>query len=282
MVVASPSSGPRSAAGIHAGYEEGLPVAGPVAPPDVTQGVSEAHDVAKSMWWHHLIGLVWCTLLAFLLLGPALLHGSMIGPYYLLAKGGLTSRAGVPVVGNYFNTRKSDQPDDSVDLSGVDPGAPMVFCHYGIPSMDWACRWPSIGSRPCSVFRRLLGTSCPSRDAYGAGVVVTLVIAGSGAYVLGRTLRLGIIGALTIATVFELCGPLVAWLGYHQAQTMAWGGWLFAAGLLVVRGKHRIPAIAFFAVVTACTIYAGHPETLIVMLLATLLFVSGRARHAWT
>ena len=79
----------------------------------------------------------------------------------------------------------------------------------------------------------LVGYLVSLRDAYGTGVIVTLAIAGSGAYVLGWTLRLGIIGALTIATVFELCGPLVAWLGYPQAQTMAWGGRLFAAGLLV-------------------------------------------------
>ncbi len=247
-------------------------MARPVAPPDVTQGVREAHDVAKSAWWHHLIGLVWCTLLAFLLLGPALLHGSMIGPYDLLAKGGLTSRAGVPVVGNYFNTDPISQmiPWTSVAWTQVHHGVLPLWNPFNGLGLPLAFNWQSaVFSVPS-----LVGYLVPLRDAYGTGVIVTLVIAGSGAYVLGRTLRLGIIGALTIATVFELCGPLVAWLGYPQAQTMAWGGWLFAAGLLVVRGTHRIPAIAFFAVVTACMIYVGHPETLIVMLMATLLFVA--------
>ena len=247
-------------------------MARPVAPPDVTQGVREAHDVAKSAWWHHLIGLVWCTLLAFLLLGPALLHGSMIGPYDLLAKGGLTSRAGVPVVGNYFNTDPISQmiPWTSVAWTQVHHGVLPLWNPFNGLGLPLAFNWQSaVFSVPS-----LVGYLVPLRDAYGTGVIVTLVIAGSGAYVLGRTLRLGIIGALTIATVFELCGPLVAWLGYPQAQTMAWGGWLFAAGLLVVRGTHRIPAIAFFAVVTACMIYTGHPETLIVMLMATLLFLA--------
>ena len=54
---------------------------------------------------------------------------------------------------------------------------------------------------------------------------------------------------------------------------MAWGGWLFAAGVLVVRGNRRIRAITLFAVVTACSIYAGHPETLIVMAGAMLVFL---------
>ena len=54
---------------------------------------------------------------------------------------------------------------------------------------------------------------------------------------------------------------------------MAWGGWLFASAILIVRSRRRVPSIVLFAVVLACTIYAGHPETLIVMVVATLLLV---------
>ena len=118
----------------------------------------------------------------------------------------------------------------------------------------------------------LIGYLLPVRYAYTAGVMTTLFIAGTGAYALGRVLRLGFLGAVMIATIFELSGPQIAWLGYPNGQVMAWGGWLFAAGVLVVRGNRRAPAIALFAVVIACSIYAGHPETLIVMAAATFIF----------
>jgi uncharacterized membrane protein len=120
----------------------------------------------------------------------------------------------------------------------------------------------------------LVGYLFPLRDAFTVGVVVTLVIAGTGGYVLGRVLRLRLLGALTIATVFELSGPLMAWLGFPQAQTMAWGGWLFAAALLILRGERRVQSIALFAVVLACAIYSGHPETLVTVVGATLLLVA--------
>jgi hypothetical protein len=118
----------------------------------------------------------------------------------------------------------------------------------------------------------LVGYLFPLRYAYTAGVVATLMIAGSGAYVLGRVLRLGLLGALFVTTVFELSGPLIAWLGYPQGQVMSWGGWLLAAGLLVVRGHRPLPSITLFAAVLAAAIYSGHPETLIVMVGATAIF----------
>ncbi len=196
----------------------------------------------------------------------------MIGPYDLLAKQGITSQAGVSVIGNYFNSDPINQmiPWTSVAWTQVHHGFVPLWNPYNGLGLPLAFNWQSAAFSIPS----LAGYLVPLHYAYTVGVFVTLVIAGTGAYVLGRTMRLGMLGAMTIATVFELCGPLVVWLGYPQAQTMAWGGWLFAAGILILRGRHRLPAIVVFAVVTACTIYSGHPETLIVMMLATVLFLA--------
>ena len=65
--------------------------------------------IDRSRRWRHALGFVWCVGLALLLLGPALLHGSMIGSYDLLAKRGLTSQAGVSVIGNYSNSDPINQ-----------------------------------------------------------------------------------------------------------------------------------------------------------------------------
>jgi hypothetical protein len=119
----------------------------------------------------------------------------------------------------------------------------------------------------------LVGYLVPLRFAYTTGVVATLVIAGTGAYFLARVLKIGFLGSITVATVFELGGPLIGWLGYPHGQVLAWGGWLFAGGVLVVRGTRPVPAIALLAAVVACSVYAGQPETFVLMIGALAVFV---------
>ncbi len=102
-------------------------------------------------------------------------------------------------------------------------------------------------------------------------MLATLVIAGTGVYVLGRVLRLSVMSCAMAATVYELSGPFFGWLGWPIASVMSWAGWLFAATILVVRGRHRARAVTFFAVVLACAVYAGQPDTLV-------LFGVGRSR----
>ena len=196
----------------------------------------------------------------------------MLGPYDLLSTSSLTARAGVLIHGVTEDTDQIRQmiPWTTLSWTQVHHGALPLWNPYNGLGLPLAFNWQSAAFGLPS----LVGYLVPLRDAYTAGVIVTLVIAGTGGYVLGRVLGLRIVGALTIASIFELSGPLIAWLGYPQAQAMAWGGWMFAAGLLIVRGDRRVPPIVIFAVVTAGAIYAGHPETLIVMAAATLLLVA--------
>ena len=119
----------------------------------------------------------------------------------------------------------------------------------------------------------LLAYMVPLRFAYTIQAIVTLAIAGTGVYVLGRVLRLGVIGCVFAATVYELSGPFMAWLGWPQAGTFSWMGWLFAAALIVVRGGRRASNIALFAVVLAFAIYAGFPEGLVLLGLALGVFL---------
>jgi hypothetical protein len=196
----------------------------------------------------------------------------MIGPYDLLSGGSLTTRAGVVLHGNTYSTDPINQmiPWTSLTWTQVHHGVLPLWNPSNGLGLPLAFNWQSAAFGLPS----LVGYLVPLHYAYTAGVIVTLCIAGTGGYVLGRVLGLRVLGVLTIATIFELSGPLIAWLGYPQAQTMAWAPWLVAAGLLVVRGGRSVPSIAFFAVVTACAIYAGHPETLVVTMIATLLLVA--------
>ena len=119
----------------------------------------------------------------------------------------------------------------------------------------------------------LVGYLFPVHLAYTAQIVVTLLIAGTGVYVLGRVLGLSPLGCAMAATVFELSGPVIGWLGWPNTSVMSWLGWLFAALVLILRSKRRARAIAFFAVILACAVYAGDPEEVLVALgLSTAVF----------
>jgi hypothetical protein len=221
--------------------------------------------------WSHAFAALWILVLTAATVAPALSRGAMLGPYDLLTRVSLTSQANVAIQGNYVNTDPIAQfiPWTALDWNSVHHGFLPLWNPYNGLGLPLAFNWQSAAFGVPS----LVGYLFPIRYAYTVGVILTLLIAGSGAYVLGRVLRLGFLGAIMVATVFELSGPLIAWLGYPQAQVMSWGGWLFAAGILVVRGERRFASITLLAVVIACTIFAGHPETLIVMTGATAVLV---------
>jgi hypothetical protein len=202
---------------------------------------------------------------------PALIHGIYLGPSDILSQLGLTQYAGVKVVHNWGT---EDQmlaliPWSSLVWTQVHQGHLPLWNPYSVLGMPLAFNWQSA---PLSL-PSLIGYLFPLRLAYTAQVLVTQVIAGTGAYVLGRTLRLGVLGCVTAATIFELSGSFMGWLGWPNASVMSWAGWLFAATILVVRGRHRARAITFLAVVAALAIYAGMPETGLVIAAALIVFV---------
>ncbi len=207
---------------------------------------------------------------AFGVLLPALVHGTSLGPFDLLAQVGLTQQSGVAV----HNGITSDQirqfiPWTSVAWSQVHHGALPLWNPYSALGMPLAFNWQSATfSVPA-----LVGYLFPLHLAYTVQVIVTLIIAGTGAYVLARVLHLGALGCVTAATVYELSGAFQSWLGWPQASAFVWTGWIFAAALLVIRGGRRVRHVAFFAVVLACMIYSGFPDSDVLVGLALAVFL---------
>ena len=119
----------------------------------------------------------------------------------------------------------------------------------------------------------LIGYLMPLHLAYTVQIIVTLIVAGTGMYVLGRVLRLGVLGSAMAATVFELSGLSLGTLGWPLEQVMSWAGWLFALTVLIVRGHHRVRHVVLFALVVAAMIYAGFPELVAFVGLALVVFV---------
>ncbi|MGH9917260.1 MAG: YfhO family protein, partial [Nitrososphaerales archaeon] len=121
----------------------------------------------------------------------------------------------------------------------------------------------------------VIGYLFPVHLSYTVQIIVTMLIAGTGAYVLARVLRLSPLASAMTATIFELSGPFIGWLGWGNSSVMSWAGWVFAAVILVLRGERRARSIAFLALLLAFAVYAGDPEeVLVVLVLAPAVLVA--------
>ena len=204
-------------------------------------------------------------------MAPALLHGVYLGPFDVLSKLGVSEHAGVKVIHNFGS---EDQilaliPWSTLVWTQVHHAQLPLWNPYSLLGTPLAFNWQSA---PLSL-PSLVGYLVPLRLAYTVQILTTLVVGGTGVYVLGRVMKLGVLGCATAATVFELSGSFMGWLGWPNAAVMAWAGWIFAAAILVVRGDHRARSVAFLAVAVAFAIYAGNPETGLVMALGFFVFI---------
>jgi hypothetical protein len=221
-------------------------------------------------WATDVLGVFWVVAAAGALLGPALAHGTSLGPFDWLSQYGLSSSPGVTV----HNRQVYDQitemiPWTSLGWTQVHHGHLPLWNPSSALGTPLAFNWQTASfSIPA-----LAGYLAPLHLAYTVQVVVALLLAGTGVYVLGRLLHLHVLACTMAAVVYELSGPVVGWLGWPVAWVMAWAGWLFAATVLVLHGRHRRWAVAFLAVAVACTIYAGQPDTLALLALALGVFV---------
>ncbi len=199
-----------------------------------------------------------------------MLHGIFLGPFDELTRSGLTQQAGVTV----HSYQQDDQIDELIPWTSlvwtqVHHGQLPLWNPYSALGLPLAFNWQSA---PFSL-SMLVAYLFPLRLAYTMQWFVTLLVAGTGAYVLGRVLKLGVMGAAFMATVYELSGPFIAWLGWPVESVMSWTGWLFAAVLLILRGGRRVRHIAFFAVCLMFALFAGEPDACGIVLGALCVFV---------
>lgn len=246
--------------------EEGLRLAQDDEPP---LGVA-ARTRTFPIWVKHTIALTGVVLIGAVVLLPAVVHGGSIGPFDILSQYGVLSQPGVGV----HNPISTDQivqmiPWEKLAWTQVHSGHLPLWNPYSGLGLPLAFNWQSA---PFSV-QALLGYLAPLRFSFTVQVFATLAIAGSGAYVLCRVLGLNIWACTFAAIGFELSGPIVAWLGWPVASVAAWTGWLFAAALLVVRGRRRGLAIAFFSILLAASIYSGQLDMLVTLLTLLVLFL---------
>lgn len=218
----------------------------------------------------NLLPLVGLFLLGWAFLAPTLIHGWVFGPIDLLNQFGLGHHSSAPVH-NIVDSDlvQQDLPWYHLEWTDVHRGALPLWNPYSGEGMPVAANFvASAFSVPT-----LVSYLFPVQFGMVVSVIVKLFIAGSGAYVLGRTIGLRRLPSFMVGILFELCGAFCVWLGWSQTGVMAWAGWLFAAAILVVEGEsRRTRGIAALGVVFALSIYGGHPESSVILTLSSLLF----------
>jgi Bacterial membrane protein YfhO len=226
-------------------------------------------------WWVDLLGVAWLLAAAVAVMLPSLLRGTSLGPYSLLIHDGLLQQHR----GGGRDAFAADQitqmiPWSSLAWTQVHQGLLPLWNPYNVLGTPLAFNWQSATFSLPS----LLGYLAPARMAYTIQVLVTMAIGGTGVYVLGRVQRLNVLACVFGATVFELSGSFIGWLGWPVSSVLSWAGWLFAATVLIFRGGHRVRSVALFSLALAFAVYAGEPDTLILLasflgVFVTVLFV---------
>ncbi|NNN08516.1 MAG: YfhO family protein [Acidimicrobiaceae bacterium] len=249
---------------------------------------SRAHSIASRRTLREVAAVGWLILIAVALLAPALAHGSSLGPYDILSQFGLTNNPHVGV----HNLVNSDEIQEFIPWQAlawlqVHAGHLPLWNPFSMLGLPLAFNFQSAPFGPTVA----IGYLFPLSLAHSATVVARLIIAGSGAYLFARVLRLGIVPALIVATIFELCGAFSVWLGDYPAGAMAWLGWILACSVLVLRGRRRVVSVGLLALTLAFAFLEGEPQIAAVvvgvvmvfaLVMATDLRRSRSPRAAWS
>jgi hypothetical protein len=227
--------------------------------------------------WSDLLAVAWLIVAAIALLVPALSHGSSLGPYDWLDRYGLSKVTGAVIHDLHGDQILQMIPWTQLAWTQVHQGHLPLWNSYSALGTPLAFNWQSATFSVPTLISYLV----PVRLAFTVQVLVTLVTAGTGAYVLARILKMDVLGCALAGTVFELSGAFVFWLGWPIGSVLSWSGWLFAAVLLIMRGRSRWRNIVFFAVALACAVYAGQPDALTLLLLAVLIFAASSLILRW-
>ncbi len=234
----------------------------------IDQRVKDVGGARTARWLPDACGIAWLVVAAVAILTPALAHGTSLGPYDWLARYGLSKQPGVVIHDIHGDQILQMIPWTQLAWTQVHHAQLPLWNPYTALGMPLAFNWQSATfSLPA-----LVGYLVPLRLAFTAQVLTTLIVAGSGAYVLGRLMRLSVLAATFAGTVFELSGAFVFWLGWPIGSVLSWAGWLFAAVLLITRGTRRVPSIVLFSVALAFAVYGGQPDALTLLILSVFLF----------
>jgi len=142
------------------------------------------------------LGVGWILVVSVALLLPALVRGPFLGPQVLMSAWGLTAVPGSTVHFVTHDPIAQFMPWTVQNWLQVHSGHLPLWNPSSGLGMPIAFNWQSA---PFGL-PALVGYVVPLRYAYTVGVIVTLFVAGSGAYFFGRVLRLGVLASTMSGT----------------------------------------------------------------------------------
>lgn len=219
--------------------------------------------------WIDIACVAWVVLVGIAVLAPGLVHGTSLGPYDILNQGGLTAHHGAANDALLGDQIEQMIPWTNLAWTQVHAGHLPLWNSYNVMGTPLAFNWQSATFSLPALVSYLL----PLSLSYTTQVIVTLIVAGCGAYVLCRLLRLSPVASAFGGVTFELSGPLFSWLGWPIASVFSWLGWILAGFILIQRGQHRARHIVLTGCALAAAVYAGQPDALVVLFLGIAAFV---------
>jgi hypothetical protein len=227
----------------------------------------------RCRWWAlgNAVAVVWLTGLAIAFLSPVLARGDALGPYDLLHALGLTHTLH-PHVHNPVDSDEIQEfiPWQVLAWRQVHAGQVPLWDPFNLLGMPYGFNFESA---PFGL-TTAIGYAFPLALSHTATVASRLVLAGTGAFVCGRVLRLPLLAAVAGGTVFELSGALTVWDGTFRTGAYCFIGWVLAASVALLRGRRRIVTGVCLALALALVLVAGDPQVDFLVLVFLGIFVA--------
>ncbi len=227
-----------------------------------------------------LLALSLLCLLAFAFLSPAVKDGFAFGGFDIdLSLSSLTRGAISPIHSPYNGDAVSQMIAwNTLDWQMIHHGQFPLWNQYSVLGMPQFLNFESsVLSLP-----DLVSYLFPLTAAFFVVVLTKLVIAGTGAYLFARVLRLRPTAAFFSGVTFMFSGAFASWLTWPLSDVAAWSGWILAFCVLCYRSTGKPAHVAGLGVVVAFSVYGGFPEAnvMFAIVVAALIVVAGLVKLA--
>jgi membrane protein YfhO len=111
--------------------------------------------------------------------------------------------------------------------------------------------------------------------------MIKIAVAGTGAYLFARRLRLSMLASVFAGIAWMLGGYTTAWLSMPASAVTVFIPWICLAYEATLTGERPWFSAAGLALAMGCAIAGGHPEALLYSFLAILIYGLVRAFQEW-